>query len=385
MTNPAELRSIDRRDDESIHVIDQRLLPWREKWVRLDSLDRVVGAIATMVVRGAPLIGVTAAYGMWIGAIEEFSDDSKGYDGDQMISALHTISSRLLATRPTAVNLAWAIERQIERGEGVCRVGGGPDVMIDALRFGADRIAEEDVANCRKIGRHGVELIRRIAESRPEGEPVRIATHCNAGRLACVAWGTATAPIYAAHTEGIPVEVLVDETRPRLQGARLTAWEMARAGIPHHVIVDSAAGLMMQRGLVDMAIVGCDRMAANGDVCNKIGTYHLALAARDNRLPFYVALPESTIDPWTANGPSVTIEERSKGEVREVEGFDGVRAGITAEGAPVLNPAFDITPARLVTAVITERGVRSVTARAVDLSEMPALPSSGDTENPPRD
>ena len=222
-----EFRSIDRRDDESVHVIDQRLLPWREEWTRLDSIDRVADAIITMVVRGAPLIGVTAAYGMWIGAIEAFSDRSEEWDGDRMISTLRTLSSRLLATRPTAVNLAWAIERQIERGEGVCRVGGGPEVMIDALRFGADRIAEEDVANCRKIGRHGLELVRRIAERKPEGEPVRIATHCNAGRLACVAWGTATAPIYAAHAEGIPLEVLVDETRPRLQGARLTAWEMA--------------------------------------------------------------------------------------------------------------------------------------------------------------
>lgn len=361
-TPAAELRSIERRNDSSIHVLDQRLLPFREEWLPLSTLEQVADAISAMVVRGAPLIGVTAAYGVWIGgreAMREDRDRMERFEGGQMITTLQAIASRLLATRPTAVNLRWGIERQIERAaEGVAD-GLEPAAILEQLRIEADRIAEEDVAACRSIGEHGLELIREMAARKKSDDPVRIATHCNAGRLACVAWGTATAPIYRAHLEGIPIEVWVDETRPRLQGARLTAWEMASAGIPHRVIVDGAAGLMMRRRLVDMVIVGCDRMAANGDTCNKIGTYPLALAARDNDLPFYVALPESTIDRRMADGDRIPIEERDDAEVRSIVGADGTTVEITGEASPVANPAFDVTPARLVTAIITEKGVRS--------------------------
>ena len=344
--------------EAAVEIIDQRALPHELRRARLRSAEEVFVAIRDMWLRGAPLIGVAAAYGVALGVERDASD-----------AALRATVERLRQARPTAVNLTWALARMQRRL--------GPLAAADrraAAWAEADAIAEEDVRANRAIGEHGLPLLQAIAARRPG--PVRVLTHCNAGWLATVDWGTATAPIYLAHEAGLPLQVWVDETRPRNQGASLTAWELAAAGVPHRVIADNAGGHLMQRGEVDIVFVGCDRVAANGDVCNKIGTYLKALAAHDNGVPFYVAMPLSTLDPALAAGDAIPIEERSAREVTHVAGRTEagavVEVRLTPEGSAAGNPAFDVTPARLVSGLICERGI--VPARADALRALAAAP-----------
>jgi methylthioribose-1-phosphate isomerase len=333
----------------SVGVIDQTLLPHRFTTRSLTSCDEAAEAIRTMVVRGAPLIGVTGAYGLML-ALQADPNDA----------ALEAAFAQLDATRPTAINLRWALERVRDRVRPL-----PPEQRAAAAREEAAAIAEEDVAMCAAIGEHGLGLLQQLAAARPaerQGEPLNVLTHCNAGWIATVDWGTALAPIYKAHRAGLKVHVWVDETRPRNQGASLTAWELGREGVPHTVIADNAGGHLMQHGRVDAVIVGTDRTTRCGDVCNKIGTYLKALAAHDNGVPFYVALPASTIDWSTGDGVAeIPIEARSARELTHIQGLgaDGAITGVrlTPEGSEAFNPAFDVTPARLVTALITERGV----------------------------
>ncbi|ACL61464.1 S-methyl-5-thioribose-1-phosphate isomerase [Methylobacterium nodulans] len=332
---------------DAVCVIDQTRLPFAFEIRRLTTAEEAAEAIRTMVVRGAPLIGVTAAYGLALGLRRDPSD-----------AGLERIAAMLAATRPTAVNLRWALERL----SGILRPLP-PDTRAPQAFAEAGRIAEEDVANCRAIGEHGARL---IAQTAAKGRRVNVLTHCNAGWLATVDWGTALAPIYVAHDAGVPVHVFVDETRPRNQGAALTAFELNAHGVPHTVVADNAGGHLMQHGGVDLCIVGSDRTTSTGDVCNKIGTYLKALAAFDNGVPFYAALPVSTID-WTLTDgvAGIPIEERDGREVTHLTGRteDGGFATIqvVSPGSPVANPAFDVTPARLVTGLITERGVAEAT------------------------
>jgi methylthioribose-1-phosphate isomerase len=332
-------------DGVTVAVIDQTRLPFAFELRHLGSAAEAADAIRDMVVRGAPLIGVTAAYGVAIGLRDDPSD-----------AGLARAVQLLGATRPTAVNLHWALARM----QSVLS-GQPPDHRVAVAYAEAARIADEDVAACAAIGRHGCDLLARLGAAR-DGHPVRVLTHCNAGWLACVDWGTALAPVYAAQAAGIAVHVYVDETRPRNQGAALTAFELGAHGIPHTVIADNAGGHLMQHGEVDVCIVGSDRTTATGDVANKIGTYLKALAARDNGVPFYAALPSSTID-WTIEDGvrEVPIEERGAREVTHVRGRadDGrlLEVEVVSPGSTVANPAFDVTPARLVTGIITERGV----------------------------
>ncbi|MDE2793123.1 MAG: S-methyl-5-thioribose-1-phosphate isomerase [Paracoccaceae bacterium] len=335
------------RDPQSgqVRIIDQRWLPHEFRVVTLDSLDLFATAIRDMWVRGAPLIGATAAYGMAVRVGENPSD-----------KALERARATLLDTRPTAVNLRWALDRVTKRLLPLPT----RERARAAMRL-AESIAEEDIEINRRIGRHGLDVIRTIAMNKPDGEPVRLLTHCNAGWIATVDWGTATSPMYHAHDAGIPIHVWVDETRPRNQGA-LTSWELGCHGIGHSYIVDNAGGHLMQHGLVDMVITGTDRTTANGDVCNKIGTYLKALAAHDNAIPFYVALPSPTID-WTVDDGvrNIPIEQRASSETTHVTGRtpDGsIRAvQVSPDGTEGSNPAFDVTPGRLITGLITERGV----------------------------
>jgi methylthioribose-1-phosphate isomerase len=308
-------------------------------------LDDAVRAIKTMQVRGAPLIGATAAYGVWLALRSEASDEN-----------LERAYGALLAARPTAINLKWALDQMLAAVRNRPRA----ERVAAALRR-AGEIADEDVAINQAIGRHGLKLIEEIA-ARKNGARVNVLTHCNAGWLATVDWGTATAPIYMAHDKGLPVHVFADETRPRNQGASLTAWELGHHGVPHTVIPDNTGGHLMQHGLVDLVIVGTDRVTAQGDVCNKIGTYLKALAAHDNKVPFYVALPSPTIDFSVSDGlTEIPIEQRSPDEVATVTGKtkDGriETVQIIPDGSAVANYGFDVTPARLVTGLITERGV----------------------------
>jgi methylthioribose-1-phosphate isomerase len=341
-------------DGWSVGVIDQTALPHRFATVRLTTLDDVARAIASMLVRGAPLIGAAAAYGVCLALRADASDE-----------ALERAYAMLLATRPTAINLKWALD------EMVAAVRNRPrDERLAAAYRRAAEICDEDVAINQAIGRHGAKLIREIAVSRKPGEPVNVLTHCNAGWLATVDFGTALAPIYVAHDAGMAVHVWVDETRPRNQGAALTAWELGRHGVPHTVIPDNTGGHLMQHGMVDMAIVGTDRVTANGDVCNKIGTYLKALAAKDNGVPFYVGLPSPTIDFSVSDGlAEIPIEQRSADEVATMSGrtadgrIETVR--IVPDGSAVANYGFDVTPARLVTGLITERGVIAPTRDAL--------------------
>jgi methylthioribose-1-phosphate isomerase len=328
-----------------VAVIDQTRLPFTFESQTLRSMDDAATAIRDMIVRGAPLIGVTAAYGIALSMRADASDAN-----------LNAACEALRATRPTAVNLQWALARM-----HAILAPLQPDRRVDRAYAEAAAIADEDVAACRRIGEHGLRVIERIASQKP-GEPVRVLTHCNAGWLACVDWGTALAPVYAAHDAGVAVHVYVDETRPRSQGAFLTAFELGAHGVPHTVISDNAGGHLMQHGLVDVCIVGSDRTTAAGDVANKIGTYLKALAAHDNGVPFYAALPTSTIDWAMSDGVrEIPIEERSSREVTHVRGQapDGALAEVrvVAPGSEVLNPGFDVTPARLVTGIITERGI----------------------------
>jgi methylthioribose-1-phosphate isomerase len=333
-------------DGWSVGVIDQTKLPHEFSILRLTTADEAATAIRTMIVRGAPLIGATAAYGLCL-----------ALRADPSNASLASAKEKLAWTRPTAVNLRWALERV---DEAVRRLP--EDRRADAAYKIAATICDEDVATNRAIGGHGLPIIRALWDDHARGEPVNILTHCNAGWLATVDWGTALAPIYLAHDEGIPVHVWVDETRPRNQGASLTAWELGKHGVPHTVIVDNAGGHLMQRGLVDGCITGADRATLAGDVCNKIGTYLKALAARDNNVPFYVALPGPTID-WRLVGGSrsIPIERRDEREVTHVTGRTAEgkieAVTITPAGSPAANYAFDITPARLVTGFITERGI----------------------------
>jgi methylthioribose-1-phosphate isomerase len=339
-----------------IRVIDQRKLPFECSVMELGSVDETCDAIREMIVRGAPLIGVTAAYGLYLAA----RNSSPGNWCEEVKAA----GGRLLATRPTAVNLQHAVEM----GLNEVNCAGSREGMINQLFHIAARLAEDEVNRCRIIGDYGLELIKEIYAKKREA--VRILTHCNAGWLACVDYGTATAPIYRAHDEGIPVHVWVDETRPRNQGSRLTAYELGEHGVPHTVITDNAGGHLMQRGEVDLVLVGSDRTARNGDVVNKIGTYLKALAARDNGIPFYVALPTSSIDLERKEGRETEIEMRDGSEVSHVEGWDEkrekpARVRIVPPGSETANPGFDITPARLVTGLITEKGICSASEEAI--------------------
>jgi methylthioribose-1-phosphate isomerase len=336
---------------QSVSVIDQRYLPHRFVVQRWRSVDDAVEGIRVMQVRGAPLIGVAAAHGVALAMAAKPTDQ-----------ALDAAVTKLLATRPTAVNLRHALER-VDR-----EIRDRPkELRAASARVLADRLADEDAESCRSIGEIGAHLLRDVADR--VDRPVQILTHCNAGWLACVEWGTATAPMYIAHERGIPLHVWVSETRPRNQGSALTAWELAGRGIDHTVIVDNAAGHLLRSGLVDLVIVGADRVAANGDVANKIGTYLKALAARDSDVPFYVAAPTSSFDLRAPSGAVIPIEERSPIEVTKVYGRaeNGHTAGVTVtpSGSAVRNWGFDVTPARLVSGFITERGVISAAPFAI--------------------
>jgi methylthioribose-1-phosphate isomerase len=369
--NGRNYRTIFPADDgRGVVVIDQTRLPFEFVLRELRTTAEAADAIRRMVVRGAPLIGVTAAYGVALAMQADSSDE-----------ALRDAIALLGATRPTAVNLHWALSRMSATLRDLPR-----GLRAERAYAEAARIADEDVAACAAIGRQGRGVLQALA-ARREGRPVRVLTHCNAGWLACVDWGTALAPVYAAHEAGIAVQVWVDETRPRNQGAALTAFELGAHGVPHTVITDNAGGHLMQHGEVDVCMVGSDRTTAAGDVANKIGTYLKALAARDNGVPFYAALPSSSIDWTISDGVSdVPIEERAAREVTHVAGRsdDGqwVEVQVTAPGSTVANPAFDVTPARLVTGIITERGVAAASRAGLaamfpEHGSMTSLRSSG--------
>jgi len=348
--NGTPMRSIWVEDDGSVGIIDQTMLPHAFKTLRLKTLDDAAYSIEAMLVRGAPLIGAVAAYGIVLALHVDASDD-----------ALDTAYGTLMATRPTAINLRWALD------EMMAAVRNRPHAeRLAAAQRRAAEICNEDVAINRAIGEHGLQLIEDIAARKRPGERVNVLTHCNAGWLATVDWGTATAPIYLAHDKGIPLHVYADETRPRNQGASLTAWELNHHGVAHTVIPDNTGGHLMQHGLVDLVIVGTDRVTARGDVCNKIGTYLKALAAHDNGVPFYVALPSPTIDFRIEDGlAEIPIEQRSQDEVSKITGrtADGriETVQILPDGSTAANYAFDVTPARLITGLITERGLLPAT------------------------
>jgi len=351
-TDPAPYRALTRNGNErAVEIIDQRALPHARVTIRLADAGAAAMAIRKMWVRGAPLIGAVGAYGLAL-----------ALDADASDAALAKAHAVLDSTRPTAVNRRWALDR--------VRAVVSPlaeDARADAAWREADAIATEDVAINHAIGLHGLELLRDIA--RRKSGPVQVMTHCNAGALATCGWGTATAPVFLAHREGIPVHVWVSETRPRLQGANLTAWELGQRGVPHTLFVDGASGLLMRRGDVDVVFVGADRVARNGDVCNKIGTYDKALAAADNGVPFYAAVPSPTLDFALAAGDAIPIETREPGEVLGVTGRDDygqtITVMLTPPGTHAVNYAFDVTPARLVTGLITERGIVRATTEGL--------------------
>ena len=342
-----DFRTIWLNEDGYIEVIDQRILPHKLEIVRLISYKDAVVAIKNMTVRGAPLIGATAAYGIYL-AVREMIE--KQLNGEFLEQAF----DELRASRPTAVNLFWALDRMRESLDN-------SDDFLKASLDQANSIVSDDIETCRMIGVHGLPLLEEISK-RKKGETVNVLTHCNAGMLGCVQWGTITSPIYQAHLNGIKVHVWVDETRPRNQGSNLTAYELTRHGIPHTLIVDNAGGHLMQHGMVDVVIVGTDRTTRNGDVANKIGTYLKALSAKDNNIPFYVALPSTTLDMTIRDGlKEIPIEERDQNEVKYISGLrsDGQIDSvlICPETTNASNYGFDVTPARLVTGLITERGV----------------------------
>lgn len=331
-----------------VETIDQRHLPFKVLNFEIRTLEEARYSISEMVVRGAPLIGVTAAYGMYLAAYN--------FSGDDFHAKMHEAADSLKSSRPTAVNLAFAVDEAVSVISEQFSLAENIQLLFEY----AESLKQREIEYSKKIGTHGLELIKEISQTK-NGKPVQILTHCNAGRLACVELGTATAPIYLAHEAGIPVHVWVDETRPRNQGARLTAWELGEAGIPHTVIPDNTGGHLMQHGMVDLVIVGSDRTTINGDVANKIGTYLKALAAADNGIPFYVALPSTTID-WTISDgiAEIPIEQRNSSEVTMMEGKLGNEVyefRILPEKSTVANYGFDVTPARLVTGLITERGI----------------------------
>jgi methylthioribose-1-phosphate isomerase len=347
-------------DERVVQLIDQRFLPHRFVIEEVCTVEQMATAIREMHVRGAGLIGASAGYGMYLTAIEAAARPAAAGVDEQLACA----AAQLKATRPTAVNLSWAIERQLRN------IAKGKNVMEKvalALRT-AKLIANEDAEHCRMIGQHGLELIRQIARKKA-GKRINVLTHCNAGWLAFVDYGSATAPIYAAHDSGLPVHVWVAETRPRNQGSKLTAWELGEHGVPHTIIADSTAGHLMQRGAVDLVIVGTDRTTFTGDVANKIGTYLKALAAKDNNVPFYVALPSSSFDWKLRDGlKEIPIEERSAEEVKQAEGwFEGqqIEVRVAPERSPAANYGFDVTPGQLVTGLITERGVCEANEKSI--------------------
>jgi methylthioribose-1-phosphate isomerase len=328
-------------DERVIQIIDQRALPHRFVIEDVRTLAEMAAAIREMHVRGAGLIGAAAGYGMYLAAFE---------------ADLNAAAEQLKAARPTAINLAWAVDRQME----VIAAAQSPEERQAVAFRAAQQIADEDAEYCRRIGEHGLRLIRTLSEKKGGG-PVNVLTHCNAGWLAFVDYGSATSPVYAAHDAGIPIHVWVDETRPRSQGSKLTAWELGEHGVPHTIIADNAGGHLMQRGKVDAVIVGTDRTTFTGDVANKIGTYLKALAAKDNGVPFYVALPSSSFDWKIRDGVNdIPIEERGAEEVSHADGFHAgvhVEVRVAPEKSPAANYGFDVTPRQLVTGLITERGI----------------------------
>ena len=343
---------------EVVEIIDQRFLPHQFVIEELGSVAETAAAIQEMHVRGAGLIGATAGYGMYLAALEA---SRQAGDVDAHLLAA---GEQLKATRPTAVNLAWAVDRQL----GVLRGNRSPEEKIVIAFRTAVEIADEDAEYCRRLGQHGAALIREIS-AKKGGKPVNILTHCNAGWLAFVDFGSATGPIYAAHDEGTAVHVWVDETRPRSQGAKLTAWELGQHGVPHAVIADNTGGHLMQHGMVDLVIVGTDRTTYTGDVANKIGTYLKALAAKDNGIPFYVALPSSSFDWKMRDGlAEIPIEERGSEEVKYADGWlngEHLEVLVAPASSPAANYAFDVTPRRLVTGLITERGICAATEESI--------------------
>jgi methylthioribose-1-phosphate isomerase len=340
-------------NEQTVQLIDQRFLPHRFVIEEIRTVTEMATAIREMHVRGAGLIGASAGYGMYLAAIKA-ADTATTTDFDQQLAQA---AAQLKATRPTAVNLAWAVER-VRAGLAVKQTLAVYEKVKLALCI-AKQIAAEDEENCRMIGQHGLNLIEEIARAK-NGKQINILTHCNAGWLAFVDYGSALAPIYAAHDRGLPVHVWVDETRPRGQGSRLTAWELGQHGVPHTIIADNAGGHLMQRGEVDLVIVGSDRTTCTGDVANKIGTYLKALAAHDNRVPFYVALPSSSFDWTMRDGCEIPIEERGADELKHIAGWrDGqeMEVRVAPEESPAANYGFDVTPRRFVSGLITERGV----------------------------
>lgn len=344
---------LDKNNPEIVRTIDQTLLPHKFKIISLKTCNDIIKAIKDMIVRGAPLIGVAAAYGIYLASLEA---KQKCKTEKQINNYIMEKAKQIFNTRPTAINISNAIKNSLEI---ILKVKSIEEKIPSALNF-ASSLSIEEIIRCKKIGEHGLELIKRISEEKKE-ETVNILTHCNAGWLACIDYGTATAPIYFAHKMGIKLHVYVEETRPRNQGASLTAWEFLQNKIPHTIITDNAGGYIMQKGMVDMVIVGSDRTTLTGDVCNKIGTYKTALAAKDNNIPFYVALPSSSIDKKIKNGlKEIPIEERNKDEVKYISGkskYGITKVLLTPNKSPAKNFGFDITPARLVTALITEKGV----------------------------
>jgi methylthioribose-1-phosphate isomerase len=348
------------QDNTIIQVIDQRHLPHKFVIEDLTTLDEVCTAIKEMHVRGAGVIGATAGYGMYIASLEAKKNQVTDIQG-----FLHTAGEKLKATRPTAVNLEWAVNRQLEK---ITTLKDNIDSIIKNSAKIAEIIAEEDVNFCQNIGKHGVKLIEKISQGK-QGETVNILTHCNAGWLGCVDNGTATSPIYEAHRKGIKVHVWVDETRPRNQGSTLTAWELGQQGVNHTIIPDNAGGHLMQHGMVDLVITGSDRTTYTGDVANKIGTYLKAVAAKDNDIPFYVALTYSAFDWEISDGvKQIPIEERDAREVKYIKGLHDAEIKevlITPENSAAANYGFDVTPARLITGLITERGICQASALGV--------------------
>jgi len=349
---------VKENDPKIIHVIDQRQLPFEFKILDLKTIEDAYDAIKEMWVRGAPLIGVTAAYGMYLGFLSL-------KEGDNLKEKIKGFAKYLESSRPTAVNLKFATDLILKKTESVKSLDEKVKIAFET----SNQLKADEIENCRLIGENGFPLIEKISKAK-KGETVNILTHCNAGWFACVDYGTATAPIYHAHKKGVEIHVWVDETRPRNQGARLTAFELEQEGIPHTVITDNTGGLLMQKGMVDLCIVGSDRTSANGDVANKIGTYLKALAAHDNNIPFYVALPLSTIDFNMLDGvKQIPIEQRDADEVKYVEGWDNnkiTKILIMPENSAVANYGFDVTPAKYVTVLITEKGVCETTKQDIE-------------------
>jgi methylthioribose-1-phosphate isomerase len=342
-------------NDRVVQLIDQRLLPHRFVIEDVSTVAQMATAIRDMHVRGAGLIGASAGYGMYLATLEAADTAAATADFDRQLAEA---AEQLKATRPTAVNLSWAIERVLNAIRAI-EVNRPYLTAIEVALRAATAIAEQDAEHCRMIGQHGLNLIQQIARKK-NGQPVNVLTHCNAGWLAFVDYGSALAPVYAAHDRGLSVHVWVDETRPRSQGSKLTAWELGQHGVPHTIIADNTGGHLMQRGEVDLVLVGSDRTTRTGDVANKIGTYLKALAAQDNSVPFYVALPSSSIDWTIRDGAEIPIEQRGAGELKHADGWrDGqtVEVRVAPEESPAANYGFDVTPRRLVSGLITERGV----------------------------